>query len=444
MKIYIETLGCPKNAVDSEMTSGLLEKNGHEMVDSPEESEVILVNTCGFINDAKQESIDTILELSKFKEHHCKLLMVSGCLGERYGKELYDEIPEADVVMGVNDYHNILDIINKAQDESRKLLHSSCPDSVLDLGARNLSTPKYSAYLKIAEGCNNYCSYCVIPYIRGRFRSSSFDSVLKQAQDLSKEGCKEITLVAQDVTNYGIDLYDKHRIHELVENLAKIDGLKWIRLMYCYPHLISDELVEVIAKNENICRYLDVPIQHCSDGILKSMNRKTNKKEIIEVLNKLRNKVPGIHIRTTLIVGLPGETEEDFQELKHFVKDMRFERLGVFEYSPEEGTPAAQMENQVDDSTKKARRDEIMEIQQEIAMEINSKQIGNVLTVLVEEKVQDENVYIGRTQYDALDIDNSVMFTSERVLEIGSFVEVKITEAMEYDLIGEDIYEPAK
>ncbi len=444
MKIYIETLGCPKNAVDSEMTSGFLEKNGHEMVESPEESEIILVNTCGFIHDAKEESIDTILELSKFKKHRCKLLIVSGCLSERYGKELFHEIPEADVIMGVNDYHNILDIINKAEDEPRKLFQSSHENTVLDLGPRNLSTPKYSAYLRISEGCDNYCSYCIIPYIRGPFRSSPFDSIMSQAQSLCEGGCKEITLVAQDVTNYGIDLYGKHRLHELVEKLAKINDLKWIRLMYCYPHLISDELIEVIAKNENICRYMDIPIQHCSNHLLKSMNRKTDKKEIVKVIKKLRNKVPDIHIRTTLIVGLPGETEEDFDELKQFVKDMRFERLGVFEYSPEEGTPAAQMENQIDEHIKKARREEIMAMQQQIAIEINSNQIGNTLIVLVEEKVEEENVYIGRTQYDALEIDNSVTFTSDRVLEMGSFIKVRITDAMEYDLIGEDIYEPTQ
>ncbi len=444
MKIYIETLGCPKNVVDSEMTAGLLERNGHEIVNSPEKSEVIMVNTCGFIHDAKQESIDMILEMAQYKLQDCKLLIVSGCLGERYGRELMEELPEADVVMGVNDYHEILNIINNVENQHHMLYNSPQTNSVLNLGVRKLSTPKYAAYLKIAEGCNNFCSYCIIPYIRGSFRSRPFNDILQEARDLAGKGCREITLVAQDVTNYGIDLYHSHRIHELAAELSGIDGLKWIRLMYCYPHLISDELIKVIAENEKICRYIDIPIQHCSNHILKSMNRKADKKQIIDVINKLRTKVPGIHIRTTLIVGFPGETKKDFQELKQFVKDMKFERLGVFEYSPEEGTPAAKMENQIDEDTKKVRRDEIMEIQQQIALDLNTERIGKKVTVLVEEEIEEENIYIGRTQYDAFEIDNSVMFTSERQIETGDLIKIKITDAMEYDLIGEDIYEPAQ
>jgi len=444
MRVYIETLGCPKNIVDSEMTSGFLERDGHQIVSSPEGAEIILINTCGFIHDAKQESIDMILEMSQYKKQGCKKLIVSGCLGERYGKELMEELPEADVVMGVNDYHNISKIIDNTENKQQMLYHSPCSNSVLDLGVRKLSSPKHTAYLKIAEGCDNYCAYCIIPYIRGPFRSKHFDSILQEARKLSEEGCKEVTLVAQDATNYGIDLYNRYRIHELASDISKIDGLKWIRLMYCYPHLITDELIRIIANNDKICKYIDIPIQHCSNHILNSMNRKANKKNIIDVINRLRDRVPGINIRTTLIVGLPGETEKDYNELKQFVKDIRFERLGVFEYSPEEGTPAAKMENQIDDNIKKARRDEIMAIQQKIALELNTERIGKEEVVLVEEKVEGENVYIGRTQYDAPEIDNSVMFTSKKKIETGEFVKVRITDAMEYDLIGDDIYESAQ
>lgn len=444
MNIYIETLGCPKNIVDSEIISGVLKNNGYQLVDQPKNADIILVNTCGFINDAKEESIHTILTLSQYKKEKCKVLMVSGCLSERYGEELFKEMPEIDILMGVNDYENILEIISKARTHKRELYNSVCTNTVLDMNARALSTPQYTAYLKIAEGCDNYCSYCIIPYIRGSYRSRAIMDILQEAKRLVQEGIKEITLVAQDVTNYGIDLYDTYKIHELVQALSQIEDLKWIRLMYCYPHLITDELIEVIAQSDNVCKYIDIPIQHCSDSMLKKMNRKGNKEKIISVIHQLRKEVPNIHIRTSLIVGLPGETEKDFEELKQFVEDMKFERLGVFEYSPEEGTTAAKMDNQIDDRVKSQRRDELMRIQQSIAREINNKKKGKKIYVLVEEKVQDEDVYIGRTQYDAYEIDNSVIFTSNRLLKPGNFVRVKITDALEYDLIGEDINEPAQ
>lgn len=444
MKVFIETLGCPKNTVDSEITTGILIENGHEVVFEPDEADIILINTCGFINDAKQESIDTILLLSEYKKDKCKALMVSGCLSERYGNELFKEIPEVDVFMGVNDYENIIKIIEETQNGDRKLYNSPCTNTVLENRSRVLSTPSYTAYLKIAEGCDNYCSYCIIPFIRGAYRSRPYDAILDEAHRLVESGCKEITLVAQDVTNYGVDLYGKQRIHELAKDLSEIEGLEWLRLMYCYPHLISDALIDVMAESDKICKYIDIPIQHCSDHILKSMNRKATKSDVIQVIKKLRDRVPNIHIRTSLIVGLPGETEEDFEELRQFVEEMRFERLGVFEYSPEEGTPAAEMENQVDDGVKGERRDILMQLQKSISLEINSNKIDEALQVLVEEKVEDENVYIGRTQYDAHEIDNSVLFTSDKLHEAGSFVKVKITDAMEYDLIGEDINESAQ
>ncbi|NLK71714.1 MAG: 30S ribosomal protein S12 methylthiotransferase RimO [Clostridiales bacterium] len=446
MKIYIETLGCPKNVVDSEEISGRLIKDDNEIVKVPDEADIILVNTCGFINDAKQESIDRVLELAEYKKSRCKTLIVTGCLSERYGEELFAEMPEADVIMGVNDYENISDIIKKTQvkDSQRALYLSPSSEKYVEMGDRVLSTAKQTAYVKISEGCDNYCSYCSIPYIRGPYRSRPFESIINEAQKLSAEGCAEIILVAQDVTNYGIDLYGKYRIHELANELSQIEGIKWIRLMYCYPQLITDELIQVMAQKENICKYIDLPIQHCSNHILEAMNRRVTKDEIINVINKLRSQIPDISIRTTLIVGLPGETEEDFEELKFFVEEMEFDRLGVFEYSPEEGTPAAEMENQIDDIVKKERKDILMKLQQEIALKKNRAQIGKVLTVLTEEKTDDENVYIGRTQYDAPEIDNSVLFTSASALKKGTFVKVKITDAMEYDLIGEDINESAK
>lgn len=446
MKIYIETLGCPKNVVDSEEISGRLIKDDNEIVKVPEEADIILVNTCGFINDAKQESIDRVLELSEYKKSRCKTLIVTGCLSERYGQELFAEMPEADVIMGVNDYENISEIIKKTQmnNSQRALYLSPSSEKYVDMGDRVLSTAKHTAYVKISEGCDNYCSYCSIPYIRGPYRSRPFESIINEAKKLSAEGCAEIILVAQDVTNYGIDLYGKYRIHELANELSQIDGIKWIRLMYCYPQLITDELIQIMAQKENICKYIDLPIQHCSNHILKAMNRRVSKEEIINVINKLRSQIPDISIRTTLIVGLPGETEEDFEELKSFVEELQFDRLGVFEYSPEEGTPAAEMENQIDDLVKKERKDILMKLQQEIALKKNCAQIGKELIVLTEEKTDDEDVYIGRTQYDAPEIDNSVLFTSSSDLIAGNFVKVKITDAMEYDLIGEDIDESAE
>lgn len=441
MNIYIETLGCPKNTVDSETAMGVLEGENYNMVFSPEEADVIMVNTCGFINDAKQESIDTILEMAAYKEQGCQLLMVSGCLSQRYGEELFKEMPEVDVMIGVNDYQNINEIIANAMNKKRFISVSAYKDQPFLNKGKTKITEKFISYLKIAEGCDNCCAYCSIPAIRGRYRSRDFEDITKEANSLAMQGCKEIILVAQDTTNYGIDLYGAYRLPELCREIAKEEGIEWIRLLYCYPHLITDELIKAIKETDKVCKYIDIPLQHCNNRLLKAMNRKATKEDSIKAIQGLRNAIPDIHIRTTLIVGFPGETEEEFQELVEFVNEMKFERLGVFTYSPEEGTSAYDMDNQIDESIKEARKETIMQIQQSISESINASKVGNVFFVLVEEKVEDEDVYIARTQYDALEIDNTVIFSSEDPIEIGTFVEVKIIDAVEYDLIGECINE---
>ncbi len=441
MKVYIETLGCPKNTVDSESVANIMEAYGHQLVFNPDEAEVIMVNTCGFINDAKQESIDTILEMAAYKDQRCELLMVSGCLSQRYGKELFDELPEVDAMIGVNDYHNINQVIEDTLKKKRILTISPYNNqSFLDMG-QTIMTPNYTTYLKIAEGCDNRCSYCSIPFIRGAYRSRPFEDILNEANHLAEQGCKEITLVAQDTTNYGIDLYQSHRLPELVREMSKIEAINWIRLMYCYPHLITEDLIRAIKETDKVCNYMDIPLQHCNNRLLKAMNRKATKEQSIEAIQNLRKAIPDIHIRTTLIVGLPGETEEEFQELVRFVKDMRFERMGVFTYSPEEGTSAYSMADQIDEEIKEMRRDTLMQLQQSISEEINQSKIGEIYTVLVEEKVDEEDVYIGRTQYDALEIDNAVIFKSNEILRPGTFVDLKIIDAVEYDLIGECVNE---
>jgi len=339
--------------------------------------------------------------------------------------------------MGVNDYENINTILNNKVKGKRELIINKSTDQVMDTGVRKLSTPKYFAYLKVAEGCDNYCSYCIIPFIRGGFRSRKMEDIIKEANTLANQGVKEITIIAQDVTSYGIDIYGEYKLSELVKELGKIEKLKWIRLLYCYPHLITDELINVIATEDKVCKYIDIPIQHCNNEMLVEMNRKNTKEDLIEVIGKLRKQVPGIHIRTSLIAGLPNESDEKFQELKDFVAEMKLERVGVFKYSKEEGTKAAKMENQIDEEIKIERLNELMEIQQRVALENNEAMVGKTLEVVVEEKQEDEDIYIGRSQYDAYEIDNSVMFESKDKLEIGSFVMVKINEALEYDLIGE-------
>ena len=436
MKVYIETLGCPKNFNDTEVAKGsLCGENDFTLAASPEDADIIMVNTCGFINDAKKESIDKIFEMSAYK-HAGKKLVVSGCLSERYSKELFDEMPEVDCFIGVNEYEQLPEIFRNL--DMRKNLVGGCIGDPLPRMQRKLDDNPFTSTLKIAEGCDNFCAYCVIPSIRGGFRSKRMEDVLAEAEELAAAGCKELILIAQDVTNYGIDLYGAYKLPELLRQLCRIEGIVWIRLMYCYEDRITDELIAVMATEPKICHYIDIPIQHAADTVLTAMNRRSTGASIRTTIRKLREAIPDMHIRTTLIVGFPGETEDDFEALLDFVETMRFERLGVFAYSREEGTPAGEMENQIDEAVKEARLDAIMRRQLEISLAVNEAKIGKTFTVLVEERDADGS-YIGRTAYDAPEIDNSVLFTSKRALKAGDFVQVQINDAFDYDLIGVEV-----
>ncbi len=437
MKIYIETLGCPKNEVDSMMAQGVLGSGGYEMTPNQEEADIIIVNTCAFIQDAKEESIRTILELSELKKERCKLLVISGCLGQRYNEELFVEMPEADLIVGVNDYAKLPELIDKALNGGRQKFCNGACSAFEEFDNLTSEVRNASAYLKIAEGCNNRCTYCIIPYIRGEYRSRKKENILKEARELVAQGAKELVLVAQDTTNYGFGLYDDYGLAELLSDLGKIDGLKWIRLMYCYPDKITDRLIEEIRDNPKVCKYIDMPVQHGSDTVLKAMNRKSLKADIEAVVKKMQKEIPDIAIRTTIIVGFPGEKAAEFDELYDFVEEMQFDRLGVFSYSKEEGTPAAKIKPQVRSDVKERRREAIMQLQQGISLEKNLKKVGDICEVLVEEGPDEEGGYIGRTQYDAAEIDNSVIFVSDKKLSPGEFVKVKITDAFDYDLTGE-------
>lgn len=438
MKIYIDTLGCPKNFNDSEMAAGLLEHSGHEIVKTPEDADFIMVNTCGFINDAKTESIERIFELAEYKENGAALA-VSGCLSQRYADELFEEMPEVDIFLGVNDYNKLPEILDGFEEGKREKYRGDYCVEFEESMLRKLEDNPYTATLRISEGCNNLCAYCVIPHIRGKFRSRKQEDIVREAEWLVQQGTKEIILIAQDVTSYGIDIYGDYVLPQLLKKLCRIEGLKWLRLMYCYEDRITDELIQVMAEEEKICNYIDIPLQHCSDAVLRAMNRRSTGKGIRETLGKLREAMPDINIRTTFIVGFPGETEEDFEELMDFTEEMCFERLGVFTYSMEEGTPAAEMENQIDEEVKAERQDAIMRMQVEISLEHNQTMVGKTLDVLVEE-IDPEGAYIGRTQYDAPEIDNSVIFTSDRELVPGDFVKVHINDAFDYDLTGKEVY----
>lgn len=458
-KIYLVSLGCDKNLVDSEIMLGLLSKEGYAITNELSEADYAIVNSCCFIGDAKEESINTIIEIGELKkEGKLKGLIVTGCLAQRYQSMITDELPEADAVIGTTAYDNIVSAI--AEIKSKKGL----PDKSLfieDLerlagGEEHRLVPagEISSYIKIAEGCNKRCTYCIIPYIRGNYRSIPMETILKEAEELAKQGTKELLLVAQETTLYGIDIYGKKALPELVHELSKISGIEWIRLLYCYPEEITDEIIDAIKNEKKVCHYIDLPIQHCSDRILKRMARKTNQAELRERIARLRKEIPDITLRTTLITGFPGETEEDFKELYNFVDEMEFDRLGVFTYSAEEGTPAAEMEGQVAEEVKIARRNEIMELQQEISAEKAEGRIGKVYEVLVEGTVpvdsvngeafasimevneDGKKVYIGRTYMDAPDVDGQVFFESDYEIMSGELVEVEIIASDEYDLFG--------
>ena len=440
MNILFVSLGCDKNLVDTEVMLGLLASRGHQMVDSEEIADVIVINTCCFIHDAKEESIQTILEMAEYKKAgSCKALIVTGCLAQRYKQEIIDEIEEVDAVLGTTSYDKIVEAIDEALAGHTSVEMTDIDALPLVESKRLVTTGGHFAYLKIAEGCDKHCTYCIIPKIRGNFRSVPIERLLKEAEDLVAQGVKEIILVAQETTLYGKDLYGEKSLHKLLRELCKISGLRWIRILYCYPEEITDELIQVIKEEDKICNYLDLPIQHASDGILKRMGRRTSKEQLVEIIGKLRKEIPDIAIRTTLITGFPGEAQEQHEELMEFVDEMEFDRLGVFTYSPEEDTPAAVMPDQIPEDVKEDRQAELMELQQEIAFDLAEEMIGREVLVMIEGKVADENAYVGRTYKDAPNVDGLIFVESEEELMSGDFARVRITGALEYDLMGEII-----
>lgn len=444
LKIALESLGCSKNLMDAEIMTGILKEKGYEFVEEFDEADIIIVNTCGFIRDAKQESIDTIVELSQLKEvGKLKYLIVTGCLAQRYADELLEEIPEIDAIVGTGNFMNISEIIDRLESEKNVTEIGNIEFAFDETLPRYVSTPEHMAYLKIGEGCSNHCTYCIIPKLRGKYRSRKIEDIVEEAKTLAAEGVKELVVIAQDTTRYGEDLYGEAKLAELLEELAGIEGIKWIRIMYSYPESITEKLIDVIAAHDNICSYFDMPIQHASNRVLKRMNRRTSKEDIRSKVEMIRSKIPDAVIRTTVIVGFPGETEEDLEELIEFMKEIKFDRLGAFAYSREEDTPADRMDGHMDEEIKEERRDRVMMVQQAISEEINQKREDKVFEVLIEEEAED-GVYVGRTQGDAEEIDSVVYVNSDEELEIGSFVNVYITEAMEYDLIGDVVNELAK
>ncbi len=438
-KIGIISLGCSKNLVDSEYMLGLLMKKKYEITPNIEEAEAIIINTCAFIDSAKQESIDAILSAAEYKKGKCKALICAGCLSERYKDEIMEELPELDAVVGVNDFDKIASIVDSALKGEKVRAFGGC--GIEKNLPRLITTPSYTAYLKIAEGCDNFCSYCVIPYIRGRYKSRKIESIVKEARRLADSGVKELIVVAQDTSRYGVDLYGEKKLPELLKKLCRIKKIDWVRVHYCYPEEINDEIIEVFKSEDKLLKYMDIPIQHCNDEILKRMNRKTTGEKIRDLINKLRKEIPQIAIRTSLIAGFPGETEEQFLELCDFVKEMRFDRLGVFPYSAEEGTNAAKMQGQIEDNIKEDRANKIMEIQKNLAEEMCKERIGSVLKVLTEGFDDENYLYYGRSYLDSADVDAKVYFGAERLLEPGDIVKVKILDNTEYDLTGEMVYE---
>ena len=444
MNILFISLGCDKNLVDSEVMLGILAKDGHQMVDDETMADVIIINTRCFIHDAKEESIQNILEMAELKKTgRLKALIVTGCLAQRYKEEIIQEIPEVDAVLGTTSYEEIAHVIDGVLSDSpmeRGDVRLTMKDvdylPVTDTH-RMVTTGGHFAYLKIAEGCDKHCTYCIIPKVRGDFRSVPMEHLLEEAQNLADGGVKELILVAQETTMYGTDLYGEKRLPQLLRALCKISGLRWIRILYCYPEEITDELIQVIKEEPKICHYLDLPIQHASDGILKRMGRRTSRAQLIETIEKLRREIPDIALRTTLITGFPGETQEQHEELMDFVDQMEFDRLGVFTYSPEEDTPAASMPDQIPEEVKEERQAELMELQQDIVFDQAEDRIGEELLVMIEGKVADENAYVGRTYRDAPNVDGLIFVNTSEELMSGDFAKVKVTGSADYDLIGE-------
>lgn len=438
MKILFISLGCDKNLVDSEVMLGLLAEKGYGFTDDETQADIIVVNTCCFIGDAKEESVNTILEMAEWKNKgKLKGLIVTGCLAERYREEILKEIPEVDAVVGTASYDRIAEVIEQAAAGEQKLLYGNTDRLVMTETGRILTTGGHYAHLKIAEGCDKHCTYCIIPKLRGRYRSFPMEKLVKEAQELANQGVKELILVAQETTMYGTDLYGEKKLHELLKELCRIRGIRWIRIQYCYPEEIYEELIRTIRDEPKICHYLDLPIQHASDRILKRMGRRTTRQDLQKMIGRLREEIPDICLRTTLITGFPQETEEEHEELLDFVDEMEFDRLGVFPYSPEEDTPAACMEGQIPEEIKEARRDELMELQQDISFEKAEAMIGKELWCMVEGKVAEEYAYVARTYKDAPGVDGYIFIQTMAELMSGDFVKVHVTGADEYDLIGE-------
>lgn len=438
MNILFISLGCDKNLVDSETMLGLLAKAGYRLTDDENEADIIIVNTCCFIGDAKEESVETILEMAELKkEGRCRALIVTGCMAQRYREEILTEIPEVDAILGTSAYDGILQAVEEALGGQKYMEFQDIDRLPPAQTGRIVTTGGHYAHLKIAEGCDKHCTYCIIPKVRGNFRSVPMEELVSQAQELAEQGVKELILVAQETTMYGTDMYGKKSLHILLKELCAIRGIRWIRILYCYPEEIYDELIETIRSEKKICHYLDILIQHASDRVLKRMGRRTNRAQLTAIIQKLRERIPDIALRTTLISGFPGETDEDHEELMAFVDEMEFDRLGVFPYSQEEDTPAAEMEGQIEETLKESRRDALMQMQQEIVFEKNEEMCGRVVTAMVEGYLPEEQVYVARTYADAPQIDGYLFIETSRTLMSGDFVRVRITGAQEYDLVGE-------
>ena len=438
MKILFISLGCDKNLADTEVMLGLLASRGCEMTDDETQADIIVINTCCFIHDAKEESIQNILEMAEYKKTgQAKALIVTGCLAQRYRQEILEEIPEVDEVLGTSAYDKILDAVDAALAGKQEVMLADIDALPLPETKRLVTTGGHFAYLKIAEGCDKHCTYCIIPKIRGNFRSVPMERLVKEAKELAEQGVKELILVAQETTLYGKDLYGEKSLHVLIKELCKVSGIRWIRILYCYPEEITDDLIQVMKEEPKVCHYLDLPIQHANDEILKRMGRRTSKQELIDIIGKLRREIPDICLRTTLITGFPGETKEQHEELMDFVDEMEFDRLGVFTYSPEEDTPAAVMPDQIDEEVKEKRQAELMELQQDIAFDNAQDMVDREVLVMIEGKVADENAYVGRTYRDAPNVDGLIFINTDEELLSGDFARVKVTGAVDYDLIGE-------
>ena len=437
MKLLFISLGCDKNLVDSEVMLGLLTKHGYTLTDDETQADVMVINTCCFIHDAKEESIQTILDMARYKEEgRLKALVVTGCLAQRYKQEIIDEIPEVDVVLGTTSYDKIVEAVEEALEGKSEVELADINALPLPETKRLVTTGGHYAYLKIAEGCDKHCTYCIIPKVRGNYRSVPMERLIKEAQELADQGVKELILVAQETTVYGQDIYGEKSLHKLLKELCQIKGIRWIRLLYCYPEEINDELIEAIKNEPKVCHYLDMPIQHASDNVLKRMGRKTDKQELLDIVAKLRKEIPDIALRTTLIAGFPGETQADHEEVMEFIDEVEFDRLGVFTYSREEDTPAATMPDQIDQDIMDTWRDELMALQQEISIDKSTQMVGKTIDVMVEGYIAEDNTYVGRSYKDAPNVDGMVFFECDRELMSGDFVSVKITGSTEYDLMG--------